>query len=253
MATPLERPVLVDQIATSIRDDILSGKLRPGQRIMVAALAKELGVSHIPVREAIRRLEAESLITTVPRRSTVVAEVRLGELHEVYDLRRLIEGDTVMRAAPAYSSEHLATIDEAMQRLWGADPRDLEGDFWAAHQAFHWAVLAPAIDPWRKRLLGQLWQSSERYHRLFTLVFGSLADAQAEHRHLADAAHQGDPQEMHRLLTAHLHHTESTVVAGFVASLEHGRGDVAPAEPVDVSTDRPAHPTQDGGRPIPAA
>lgn len=237
-ATPLERPVLVDQIAVSIRDDILSGKLRPGQRIMVAALAKELGVSHIPVREAIRRLEAESLITTVPRRSTVVAEVRLEELHEIYDLRRLIEGDTVMRAAPAYDVEDLAAIDGALQRLWRADPHELDGDFWAAHRAFHWAVLAPAIDPWRKRLLGQLWQSSERYHRLFTLVFGSVADAQAEHRHLAEAAHQGDPQTMHELLTAHLHHTESTVVAGFVASLEHGRGDAEPGESEEESGQR---------------
>jgi DNA-binding GntR family transcriptional regulator len=231
VAVALERPVLVDQVATSIRDDILSGRLRPGQRIMVAALAKELGVSHIPVREAIRRLEAESLITTVPRRSTVVAEVRLEELHEIYDLRRLIEGDTVMRAAPAYSSEDLVTIDEAMQRLGKADPRDLGSDFWAAHQAFHWAVLAPAIDPWRKRMLGQLWQSSERYHRLFTLVFGSLADAQAEHRHLAEAAHLGDPQEMNQLLTAHLHRTENTVVAGFVASLERRGKDAASGGP----------------------
>jgi DNA-binding GntR family transcriptional regulator len=219
---PIDRPVLVDQIATSIRDDILRGRLRPGQRIMVADVAKELGVSHIPVREAIRRLEAESLITTVPRRSTVVAEVRLEELHEIYDLRRLIEGDTVTRAASVYSSEDLATIDDAMRRLWDADPEDLDGDFWDAHKAFHWAVLGPAIDPWRRRLLGQLWQSAERYHRMFTLVFGSLADAQADHKHLAEAAHHGDPDQMRGLLTAHLHGTERAVVAGFVASLEQG-------------------------------
>jgi DNA-binding GntR family transcriptional regulator len=228
MASSLDRPVLVDQIAASIRDDILNGRLRPGQRIMVAVLAKELGVSHIPVREAIRRLEAESLISTVPRRSTVVADVRLEELHEVYDLRRLIEGDTVLRAVPAYTDEDLATIDLAMQRLWAADPRDLEGDFWAAHKAFHWAVLAPAVDPWRQRLIGQLWQSAERYHRMFTLVFGSITDAQADHRHLAEAAHRRDPQEMHRLLATHLHRTEDTVVAGFVASLEHRSGSDAP-------------------------
>lgn len=222
MGKPLERPVLVDQIAASIRDDILRGRLRPGQRIMVADVAKELGVSHIPVREAIRRLEAESLITTVPRRSTVVADVRLEELHEIYDLRRLIEGDTVARAAPAYTDADLVAIEEALKRLLDADPEDLDGDFWEAHKEFHWAVLGPAIDPWRQRLLGQLWQSAERYHRMFTLVFGSLADAQADHKHLAEAAHHGDPDEMVGLVTAHLHGTERAVVAGYVASLEQG-------------------------------
>ena len=224
----IERPVLVDQIATSIRDDILRGRLRPGQRVMVGALAKELGVSHIPVREAIRRLEAESLITTVPHRSTVVADVRVEELHEIYNLRRLIEGDTVTRAATAYSDDDLATIDGAMTRLWDADPQDLEGDFWDAHKAFHWAILRPAMDPWRQRLLGQLWQSAERYHRMFTLVFGSLADAHAEHKQLAAAAHHGDPEQMLGILTAHLHRTERTVVTGYVASLEQGRNSDRP-------------------------
>lgn len=220
MQRRIERPVLVDQITTSIRDDILRGTMRPGERITVATLAKEFGVSVIPVREALRRLEAESLITTVPHHSTVVAGVRLEELREIYDLRRLIEGDTVARAARVYSDEDLRKIDQALERLLQAHPEDLEGDFWDAHKAFHWAVLGPAMDPWRQKVLGQLWQSAERYHRLFTLVFGSLSDAHAEHRQLAEAARHGDPEEMRRILTSHLNSTEKTVVAGYVASLD---------------------------------
>ena len=230
MSDRIERPVLVDQIAASIRDDILHGRLRPGQRVMVATLAKELGVSHIPVREAIRRLEAESLMVTVPHRSTVVANVRLEELHEIYDLRRLIEGATIVSAASAYSDDDLATIDDAMTRLRNADPEDLDGDFWDAHKDFHWAMMAPAMDPWRKRLLGLLWQSAERYHRMYTLVFGSLADAQAEHQHLAESAHLGDPEQVAEILMAHLRRTERTVVAGYVDSLNQGTGGTASAE-----------------------
>jgi len=221
----IERPVLVDQIATSIRDDILVGRLRPGQRVMMSTLAKELGVSVIPVREAIRRLEAESLITAMPHRSVVVADVRLEELHEIYDLRRLIEGETVVRAASAYSDDDLVTIDEAMARLLDADPEDLDGDFWDAHKAFHWAVLGPAMDPWRQRLLWQLWQGAERYHRMFTLVFGSVSEAHTEHKHLAESAHGRDPEQMLAILTAHLQRTESTVAAGYVASLNRGAMD----------------------------
>lgn len=219
MKKPFERPVLVDQIAQVIRDDILRGALQPGEHITVAPLAKKLGVSHIPVREAMRRLEAESLVSTVPHQGTVVADVRLEELHEIYDLRRLIEGETVERAGLSYSDEDVAAIEAAMKRLWEADPEDPDGDFWQAHRNFHWTVLAPALDPWRERILGLLWQSAERYHRLFTLVFGSLEEAHKEHQALTETAKRSDPEQMRSILLSHLHRTEETVTTGYLESI----------------------------------
>ncbi|MGH3666478.1 MAG: GntR family transcriptional regulator [Egibacteraceae bacterium] len=213
---PIKRPLLVDEIATRLRSDILNGHLQPGQRIPVASIARDLGVSHIPVREAIRRLEAESLVGTIPHQWPVVAGVRLEELHEIYTLRRLIEGDLARRAVGCYTDADITQIQGAAQRLWAADPKDPDGDFWTAHRAFHWAVLRPAMDSWSERILGLLWQSAERYHRLFTLVFGSLTEAHAEHRALTEAAAAKDQQALVRVLVSHLHRTEQTVTTGYL-------------------------------------
>lgn len=218
--TQFERTALADQVADVLRRDILRGTVQPGESINVVALARELGVSHIPVREALRKLEAESLVETRPYQSSVVAGVRLEELHEIYDLRRLIEGDLVARSAKAYDEEHLEAIHEALGRLRSADPHDPDSDFWEAHREFHWAVLQPTLNLWNRRVLGMLWQSAERYHRLFTLVFGSLEDAHAEHTALADAAGHEGPKELRSILLTHLRGTEEAVTHGYLASLE---------------------------------
>ncbi|HSK24598.1 MAG TPA: GntR family transcriptional regulator [Egicoccus sp.] len=218
--TPFARTALADQIADHVRNDILRGALQPGETINVVALAKRLGVSHIPVREAIRKLESEALVETRPYQSTIVAGVRLEELHEIYDLRRLIEGELAARSAEAYEEEDLEAIRAALVRLRTADPHDPDGDFWDAHREFHWAVLRPALDPWKRRVLGTLWQSAERYHRLFTLVFGSLDHAHLEHTALAEAATKRAPGELRRILVAHLNGTEEAVTRGYLASLE---------------------------------
>jgi DNA-binding GntR family transcriptional regulator len=213
---PIQRISLVDQVATRLREQILRGVLSPGRKIPVARLSRELEVSPIPIREALRQLEAESLVHTVPNSGPVVAEVRLDELHELYDLRRVIEGHLVRRAAGHHSADDRAGIKDALSRLAHANPADPEGQFWDTHREFHWAVLSPGSSGWSVRILGLLWQSAERYHRLFTLVFGSLEDAHAEHRSLAEAVEKGDPDEMHTLLIQHLHNTERTVTDGFL-------------------------------------
>lgn len=218
------RPLLADEIAARLRTSILRGDLKPGQRIAVSTVAKSLGVSHTPVREAIQRLEAESLVESVPHQGPVVTSVPLEELHDIYRLRRLIEADTVQRAAGHYTDADIAGIQEALERLLQADPESPEGAFWDAHRAFHRALLQPAISSWSERILNLLWQSAERYHRLYTLVFGSLSAAHGEHRALADAAAARDGRRLHDILTTHLKHTEQTVTNGYLKANPGRRG-----------------------------
>lgn len=209
------RPLLADEIAASLRTSILNGHLGPGQKIAVAAIARDMGVSHIPVREAIQRLEAESLVATVPHRGPVVSGVNLEELHDIYQLRRLIEGDAARRAASLYTDADITRIQDCLENLLNADPQTEEGGFWDAHRVFHHAILEPAGSAWSARILNLLWQSAERYHRLYTLVFGSLRTAHEEHRALAEAAAARDGNKLHRLLTTHLIHTEEVVTNGY--------------------------------------
>jgi DNA-binding GntR family transcriptional regulator len=228
---PIARPeLLVDQIARRLVAEILTGQLMPGQRISTAGIAEDLQVSHIPVREALRRLEAEGLVQSIPHQRAIVAGVSLEELEELYELRQLIEADTAQRAAGRYTADDIAGIRVMMEEMLAADPEDHESDFWQLHYDFHWAVLRPGMDSWRQRLIRLLWQAAERYRRLFPLVGGSWTDSRADHAALAEAAASSDPELLREVLIRHLDRTRETVLRGYLAAYDlgesemHGRG-----------------------------
>lgn len=246
---PIERaPSLVDEITARLQADILEGRLAPGQRISAAAVSRELGVSHIPVREAIRRLEAGALVNSTHRQGATVSRISIDELHEIYNLRRLIEGDLARSAAALYNAGDLETIIEAGERLMHTDPTDPASSFWAAHRALHRAILAPALNPTVDRLLGTLWQSGERYAHLRTLVFGSPAQAAGDHPGLIAVVLKRDPDLLVEELMAHLTKTERMVTDGFrrvIPDRHPGLADdidpgAAPEEPAE----RRATPTE---------
>ena len=105
VATAARTPTAQDRAAATLRTAILDGELRPGQRVNQEAWAERAGVSLIPVREALRALAGEGLVTYRPRRGYAVTELDLAELEEVYRLRRLLETDALLlgveRATPA--------------------------------------------------------------------------------------------------------------------------------------------------------
>jgi DNA-binding GntR family transcriptional regulator len=211
---PIPHLSLVDRVAARLRSDILRGALKPGQQISVPQLVNDWGVSHIPIREALRRLEAERLLETRPHRRPVVAAVDPDDLRAIYDMRRLIEGHLIRRAATLYTDDQIEHIGSSLEWLLASDPESTE-DFWTAHHDFHRALLSPSLDPWSRQILELLWQSAERYHRLFALVFGSVQESHVEHRELARAAADRDADRLHEALMAHLNRTEQAVTAGY--------------------------------------
>ncbi len=214
---PIGRESASQLVATRLRSDILSGNPPPGERLVVRDLVASLGVSHVPIREALRELEAEGLVESRLNRGVVVAGVDIGELHDLYRIRRLLEVDAVARAFDAYDEEHLAHADELFQDLLELAPERGNGAWWGVHRDYHWAFLEPGLSDWATRLLKLVWQSSERYQRLYTLVFGSADEANAEHREILAAA-RGDDRDV--FVDAWLHHldrTEETIASGYHA------------------------------------
>jgi DNA-binding GntR family transcriptional regulator len=209
----IQRVSLVDYAADRLRRDLLAGEIEPGERIRVTELEERFGVSHIPIREALQRLEAEGFVKTKPQHGTVAAGVDLEDLHGLYDLRRLIEGQVVHRAVQAAGDEDLTALRSALAALEEAAATVEAPLFWQCHRAFHWALLAPGANAWVERVLGQTWLAAERYVRLF--VSETYADAMREHRELVGAAEARDADRAQSLLIAHLDTTERTVRAGF--------------------------------------
>jgi DNA-binding GntR family transcriptional regulator len=213
-ADTIPRTSIVDTVTVRLRRAILTGEIAPGERIRVADLERRFGVSHIPIREALRRLESEGLVVTSPQRATLAAGVALEDLAGLYDLRRLIEVEVARRSAQAMTPDDLSAIRRSLVAMEAA-AADHGADFWRLHREFHRAILRRGSSPWVDRTLDQLWLASERYVRLFVTTFGEVGGPMNDHRRMVEACEAGDADGLAELVERHLSRTEETVVDGY--------------------------------------
>ena len=210
----IQRVSLVDNVTERLRGALLSGEIKPGERIRVAELEKTFGVSHIPIREAFRRLEAEGMIIALPQRAAVAAGVDLEDLGGLYDLRRVIECEVIRRSVASMTPEQVARVEEALRVLVATAQDNDSPEFWERHMDFHWALLEPGASAWIKRVLDQVWLASQRYVRLF--VSETIDDAMRDHRELVAACKKCDADRAEKILRRHLDRTELAVRKAFV-------------------------------------
>lgn len=207
---PIDARSVSAQVTAELRRSIVSGDLVPGQNLSLRKLADQLGVSFIPVRDALRVLEAEGLVVNPPGRSATVAPMDLAELHAIYRVRRLLEPDLARRSVTELSEDELTRLHAAAAEL-GAPDRSMD-DIYDDHRAFHLALLAPAASAWDERILMLLWRAGERYIRI---GFGLLdPDPHEHHRRwkahqlLVDEFRKRDPDVAARAVDHHLAHNE---------------------------------------------
>ena len=205
----------VDLVLHEIRRSILSGELPPGEPFTVPTLTEQLGVSHVPVREALRQLEAQGLITLSPSRSATVTPLDPDDLRAIYRLRTTVEPELAAMSAPGRTDAQIDDLDAMVRETFG----DVFGEaFWAPHRAFHAALIEPAASDWDRRMLAPLWDASERYTRLvFDPVEApeSFASHRAHaHDELVDAARSRDPGRVHAAVREHLENNLTTMLEG---------------------------------------
>jgi DNA-binding GntR family transcriptional regulator len=217
-ATPV-RPIahqsLVDRVTDQLHRAVLNGDIQPGSVVSIVDLCEQFDVSHIPVREALRRLESQGLVSLRPGRSALVASLSAGDLADIYRLRRLIEGDLVIRAMATMTDERLALAQEALDEY--AEIEQEPATLAAAHHAFHAAILGGATGPADRRVLELLWHAADRY---LHLLIGDLdrapdsTDARTEqHRQLLDLAIAGRTDDLHASWVDHLEGSENALAA----------------------------------------
>ena len=209
-----------EQVTVEIRRAILSGSLRPGQEFSLREIATQLGVSFIPVREALRRLESQGLVIMRPNRSAMVVPLDRHDLMGIYRLRRQIEPDLAADSARLHPPQALAALERIVDSF--ADPDRSPDDLYEAHHNFHLELLRPAATAWDIRTLETLWRAGERYVRL---VFGAAQPGVEEHRHwsaahgeLLEAFRARDARRVRRCVRDHLAANEETLLAGIAAA-----------------------------------
>jgi DNA-binding GntR family transcriptional regulator len=199
---------LNEMIFQQLREAILDGELLPGEHLVQDDLAQKLGVSRIPVREAISRLQADGLVTVVPHKGAVVSSFTLEDLEQVYMLRSLLEGKAASIAAQRTHPDSLA----ALRRVLADTKRCLEcadkGE--AAEQAtlcncnrdFHLAIAHASGIKLLYTMIEKLWESFPRYGA--ATIPGQTVASYAEHWAIYEAMARGDGQEAANLLTCHI-------------------------------------------------
>jgi DNA-binding GntR family transcriptional regulator len=194
----------VDLVTAEIRRAVLTGTLAPGEQFSIRDLAEQLGVSHIPIREALRRLESQGLILLPQARSASVAPLSFADLDAIYRLRYVVELPLAGASAGRRSPDEVDRLNQLLELS-----RDLDPDIsWQAHYDFHEALVHPAANDWDGRILHTLWFAAERYtHLVFDptqITDEERARRYDTHRVLRDAALAADGDAMSDALHQHL-------------------------------------------------
>lgn len=203
--TQLRRPPesLSDYALRSIREDLIEGRLVPGQRIATEVLAASLHISHVPVREALRYLEAEGHVHRGPRSHIRVTPLSHEEAAEIYRLRELLEAEAHRVAIPQLTEADLLRLDDCFSDMQAAVATGDVARFARANRSFHFVAFERTGNGWMLRFLRMVWDAAARYQTSLFQQEGWEQDLQAHHDRLRQAMRAGDVEEVNRIMNEH--------------------------------------------------
>ncbi|WP_370678441.1 GntR family transcriptional regulator [Comamonas sp. GB3 AK4-5] len=198
---PLPRLALYEEVAELLRQRIFSHLLEPGSWIDELKIAEEIGISRTPLREALKVLAAEGLVTMKPRRGAYVAEASEADLKEVYHLLSLLESDAASVVAAQATDAQLAELRALHEALEAAV--DHAERFFSINEGFHMALLTMANNRWRNQVVGDLRKVMKlnRHQSLFKT--GRIHDSLSEHRAILQALLQRNPEAARLAMHTH--------------------------------------------------
>jgi DNA-binding GntR family transcriptional regulator len=209
----------LSEVATRyLRDAILDGRLRPGTRLRQEAIARELGASRIPVREALRTLENEGLVNLTPRSGARVARLDYAEHAELYRIREELEPLALAESTPRLSDEalaHLRTLKLQIEQ--SRDPA-----VWLVlDRQFHLASYAAAPMSRLLKMIEGFWNTTQQYRRVYYSMVATewapddpgLPMTHVDHCLLLDAMERRDAIDASGMMRAHIRRTRLTLAA----------------------------------------
>jgi DNA-binding GntR family transcriptional regulator len=204
-------PTAQEAVLAEMRRLLVTGELAPGTPIRQEALADRLGVSRVPVREALKVLEGEGHVEYSAHRGYVVAELSVEDLVEVYRLRELLEAEAIRVAVPKLKPADLAAIASAAAEVGAAGKRADLADVTAANRTFHFLLFDAAGLPRLSRTLRQLWDATDVYRSVYFASPTNLQRVNDEHNELIAALHAGDAKAAIAAQAAHRAHSVEAV------------------------------------------
>ncbi len=182
-SAPLELITAVDVAYHGIRMSILNGEFEPGMQLKLQNLGDRYSISLIPVREALRLLQAEGLVESVRNKGARVASISLDETIDVYRLRLVLETTAMKLAFPHIDNELISTLEKLqreMRRIFTTD----RTRYLALHEQLHYRMYSRCGSKWTMRLLGLVWSHSDRWRKSALKARDLRAANKALERHI---------------------------------------------------------------------
>jgi DNA-binding GntR family transcriptional regulator len=203
------RTTTVELVTTAIRQRILSGDLAPGEVLRQEALADELGVSRVPIREAITRLTGEGLLTKVPHKGAYVAELSIEEVQETFEIRLRLEPWLFSQAIPHITDAEIAKAEKLVSEMDHAD----SGVWGQLNWRLHETLYLPARREITLQMLRGLHDRSDRYFRFQVVQVPIREQSHEEHMNLIDACRKRDAKLGAKLLEQHVKTAAQQIIA----------------------------------------
>lgn len=198
-----------------LRRNILAGRWEPGSPIRQDAVATDLGVSRVPVREALKILEGEGQVSYQPHKGYVVRELHAAELQEIYRLRELLESEAITIAVPRLSEDDLREMHDAMVTMESMEPSDVI-HLSEENRRFHAVLFSAAGMPRLEHFVRLLRDWADVYRIRLYSDAARLEQTWQEHREIYAACLKGDANRVNALHQQHRSHTVDALLPAFL-------------------------------------
>jgi DNA-binding GntR family transcriptional regulator len=200
----IKRQSLPETLTESLRERILNGEFKEGDALIQDAIAQEYDVSRMPVREALRQLEACGLVVMQLHKGAVVTSVPNEQIAELFELRALLECELLARAIPRMTAEHLATSQSILTALEASYRRADVASWGQLNWEFHKSLYLAADRVQTLTIVQGINLQTDRYIRLQLLLTRGIEDAEKEHRELLRLCKRGDAERATAYLRKHI-------------------------------------------------
>jgi len=199
---PIERhQTLREKILETIRESILKGNLKPGEKVAEPELAERFGISRTPIREAFRQLESEGYLTVIPRKGAVVTELSERDVSEFYAIKSILEGYAARLAATNLSRRDIEKLEQINLRLASLAKEGDVKSFYRVHNEFHDLFIKASGNEKLAELINQVGMKFNRLRMASLSLPGRMEISVAEHTKIIEAFHVQDGDSADHLVS----------------------------------------------------
>lgn len=208
----LDYITLCDAVAKRLRQEILNGTLKAGQKLDQSSIANRFGISRMPIRDAFRILEGEGLVRLKPGKGAFVAKINLAEFIQIYQVREVLEALAMRLAVPHLSDEDLNAMADSVEIMEQAAKQGDLGRWVELDRSFHLSAYHNCRNPTLLKVIVGFWNSTQQYRRAFLSNPSQTEDTLKQHKQLLEAFQARDGERAAQLMAEHIRGTVRAIL-----------------------------------------